>query len=316
MPFRRGLVPTRLGSVHYTAVGGSTTTDEDDPSLLPIIGFHMSPRSVDEYKDIMKELKTSPSQSSRLFVALDEFGYGASDSPCQSCSLDEIADCFLTVIVEHLQIDRFVVAGSLMGCYMALSLASRYPTHVKGVVCSNLYYFQQAAREKALAEEQNRQQQPERNDSSAPVPISDSWALQDDGSHISNIWGTRSSWLSPDLNTRASLDNLQYLVKRRERYQQGISIQDGAAFPLPETCSKIICPVLCINGAEAVKFFDAIGMDMSGQCEQAIGFFPPTNKPQVVVLEPPGASINMLNENAKEWLEHVTPFVTNIESTF
>jgi len=319
MAFRRGLVPTRLGSIHYTAVGGSTTktttTTSKDPPLLPIVGFHMSPRSVDEYKEIMTELQSSSTKSNRLFVALDELGYGASDSPSQSCSLEEIADCFLTVIVDHLKIDRFVVAGSLMGCYMALSLASRYPTHVRGVVCSNLYYFQQPAREKAMEEDQTRQIQAEENDSSAPVSIPDSWVLQDDGSHISKIWGSRSSWLTPDLNTRAALDELQYLMKRRERYQRGISIQSGAGFPLSETCSNTTCPVLCINGAAAVQFFDAIGMDMSGQFEQALDFFPPHNKPQVVVLEPPGTSINMLNQNAREWLERVTVFVTNIENT-
>lgn len=156
--FRRGLVPTQLGLVHYT----TTTTNHEDindeaspslQSLMPIVGFHMSPRSVDEYKEIMEECQST----GRLFIAMDEFGYGQSDAPSKSCTLDEIADCFLQVL-DHIFCgethQKFIVAGSLMGCYFALSLASRHPDRVAGVVCSNLYYFQPAAREKALKAEQ------------------------------------------------------------------------------------------------------------------------------------------------------------------
>ena len=117
-------------------------------------------------------------------------------------------------------------------------------------------------------------------------------------------------FLSTEINTRATMDNLTYLVKRRERYANGVYIQDGGAFPLEETCSKVTCPVLCINGAAALEFFDGIGMAMTTQFEEAIGFFP--NKPRVVVLEPPGSSINMLNENAEEWYLKVSAFVAEI----
>jgi pimeloyl-ACP methyl ester carboxylesterase len=324
--FRRGLVPTRLGLVHYTAVGGgeragSTSSSaisksEHLPAMLPIVAFHMSPRSVDEYKEIMNLSSSSAqtsSSASRLFVAMDEFGYGASSNPTESCSLDEIADCFLEVM-RFLNIEKCIVAGSLMGCYMALSLASRYPDRIAGVVCSNLYYFQTEAREKALKAAAAAD-----TNTADSTPIPDSWALEEDGSHISKIWGTRSSWLTPELNTRVTLDNLTYLVKRKERYAQGISIQDGGAFALAETCANIHCPILCLNGAAAVQFFDKIGMDMTGQFQQTLEFFPSTNKPEVAILEasaPGSASINMLNQNAPAWWEQVASFATKIEPSF
>ena len=150
--FRRGLVPTKLGLVHYTAVGGDGCGSGDNDSsnrLLPIVGFHMSPRSVDEYKEIMLEC----CNNNRLFVAMDEFGYGCSDNPNKSCTLDDIADCFVEVL-DFLRINTFCVCGSLMGCYIALSLASRYPQRVKCIVLSNLYYFQKDARDNALLKEQ------------------------------------------------------------------------------------------------------------------------------------------------------------------
>ena len=296
--FRRGLVPTPLGLVHYTTVGG----DGKQIDFLPIVGFHMSPRSVDEYKEIM--IECSSCGDGRLFVAMDEFGYGQSDNPTKSCTLNEIADCFLAVL-DHLGIQKCVVAGSLMGCYMALSLASRYPDRIQGVVCSNLYYFQEEARTKALKEESERHVS-----QSTADPIPDTWELKEDGSHISSIFGTRSKWLTTEMNTRATLDNLNYLVKRRERYANGVHIQDGGAFLLKEACSKVNCPVLCINGASAVSFFDMIGMAMSKQFEEALDFFP--SKPETVVLEPPGSSINMLNENAREWYEKVAEFAKTL----
>lgn len=127
--FSRGLVPTPLGHIHYTSVGdhdasNSNNSLNEHPEKIPIVGFHMSPRSVDEYKEIVTAC--SNSGDGRFFVAVDEFGYGQSDNPSRSCTLDETADCFLTVL-DHLGIQKCVVAGSLMGCYMALSLANRHP---------------------------------------------------------------------------------------------------------------------------------------------------------------------------------------------
>lgn len=296
--FQRGLVPTKLGLIHYTAVG-----DAESTTLLPIVGFHMSPRSVDEYKEIM-----TLCDDQRLFLAMDEFGYGNSDSPAQSCTLDEIADCFYHVLVKEFpQIQQWIVSGSLMGCYMALSLASRYPRKFAGVVCSNLYYYLEEAREKAIAAQARVMSTP------TGTPIPDPRKISADGSHLTDIWNARSSWLTPALNTRVTLDNLVYLVKRKDRFARGIHIQDGGAFPLPETCANVSCPVLCLNGAAAVSFFDAIGMDMTGQFQEAVGFFDASKTDvKTVLLQAPGVSINMLNENADLWLEHVTAFCNTI----
>lgn len=294
---KRGLVSTPLGLVHYVAVGEVSSCSSENK--IPIVAFHMSPRSVDEYKEAMNESLNKG--DNRFFVAMDEFGYGSSDNPIKSCTLDDIADCF-KIVLNELEITKCVATGSLMGCYFALSLAARYPTVIQGVVCTNLYHFKTEARQMALQEALDRP---------STGPIQDSWELKDDGSHISDIYPKRANWLSPALNTRATLDNLNYLVKRRDRYQQGIYIQDGVAFPLEETCAMVSCPVLCINGAAAVVFFDMIGMDMSAQFQQVLTFFPITNQPEICVMSNPG-SINMINENADEWLEKVVEFADKL----
>jgi pimeloyl-ACP methyl ester carboxylesterase len=294
-PFRRGLIDTPLGLVHYTIIGDIATAASS--RLLPMVAFHMSPRSVDEYKEIMEECHSMYGKA-RVFVALDEFGHGQSDNPNENCNLDDMADCFLQVMTE-LKIQKCIAVGSLMGCYFALSLASRHPERIAGVVCSNLYYFPPNFSDTALAMTTAAGSRRNGNNS---------WKLQQDGSHIGEIWEKRASWLSPELNTRATLDNLLYLVKRRERDAQGIYVQEGASFPLPMTCWQATCPVLCINGVQAVLFMDRVGMDMTGQFQQAMTFF--VNPPQKVLMT---GSVNMLNENPKEWLSHVDAFARRIE---
>lgn len=290
---RRGLVSTPIGMIHYVSIG----EDSNDSSPPPLVAFHLSPRSVDEYKEVMEEVADCGSK--QLFIAMDEPGYGQSDIPKRSCTLDEIADAFLAVL-DSLQVQTCITVGSLMGNYFALSLASRYPNRVKGVVCTNLYYFPDSVKEKSLQDQKERQQQEDKNQ-----PIKDPWILQDDGSHISEIWNKRSSWLTSELNTRATYDELTYNLKRRVRYSQGIYIQDGSTFDLVGKCQSITCPVLSIQGIAATKFFDTIGYDMTGQYEKAIKLFTQTT-PQQETLS---GSLNLMNENAQEWWTLVNKFV-------
>ena len=294
MSDRRGLVSTPLGSLHYVATGSL-----DSNALTPVLCFHMSPRSCDEYTEVQTIL-SSADHGGRLVIAIDEPGYGQSDNPTRSCSLDEIADCML-LVADALGVDKFVAAGSLMGCYFALSLASRKHSRVKAVVCTNLYHFLPDAREKALVEEQARLG-PDTRESS----IDDSWKIAEDGSHISNIWGVRSSFLEPELNTRAVLDNLTYLMKKRDIL--GISIQEGPAFDLESAANGTDCPVLCIQGEGATAFFDSIGYNMTGQFQEAVSFFP--GSVETLVLTP--GSINLINQNSNEWAKSVTGFLEKV----
>lgn len=292
--FDQGMVSTSLGQVHYRAVGLDSAG-----FLLPVVGFHMSPRSSDEYREIMEEC--SSKESGRLFVALDQLGFGQSSNPTRSCTLDEMADSFAAVL-DELKIKKCVVVGSLTpGCCLALSLASRYPQRVEGVVCCNLYHFPAEAREQAFQEENQRLEASE---------IEDEWKLQDDGRHVKGIWDRRNNVLTNELNTRVTLDEFQYLVKRRERYAQGIHIQEAGTFPLPNACWNTLCPVLCINGKDAVDFVESKGLPFTQQFQEAMVCF--STAPEVVSM--PGAGVHMLNENAEEWWKIVRLFCGNIEA--
>ena len=59
-----------------------------------------------------------------------------------------------------------------------------------------------------------------------------------------------------------------------------------------------------------MEYMDKMGMDMSGQFQQAMSFF--INPPVQVTLQ--GGGVHMLNENANDWLDIVTSFASTIEA--
>ena len=270
-----GMARTSLGGVHYATSGGSNT------DLTPLFLFHMSPRSTDEFLEAMPLL----SADGRLVVAIDEPGYGRSQSPCRSCSLDEIADCAIDVAAE-LGVEHFAAVGSLMGCFLSLSLAQRYPERVRALVLTNMYHYPP---------------KPEAPQEEAPV---DDWSLDPEGEHLTALWKRRSGFLDPELNTRAVTDELIYRLNRRRRYAEGISIQDASAYDFEAAARAARCPALCIRGEGATALFDRIGLGMSEQFAKGVGML---SDAEVAVISP--GSINLINQDASVWAEHVLRFV-------
>eukprot|EP00547_Thalassionema_nitzschioides_P017047 CAMPEP_0194251530 /NCGR_PEP_ID=MMETSP0158-20130606/25585_1 /TAXON_ID=33649 /ORGANISM="Thalassionema nitzschioides, Strain L26-B" /LENGTH=89 /DNA_ID=CAMNT_0038988687 /DNA_START=71 /DNA_END=337 /DNA_ORIENTATION=+ len=74
----RGMVPTSLGGIGYLICNGSSSSS----SSLPIFCFHGSPRSSDEFLEVLPLLAAS--SGGRMVVALDTPGYGVSENPPQS----------------------------------------------------------------------------------------------------------------------------------------------------------------------------------------------------------------------------------------
>jgi pimeloyl-ACP methyl ester carboxylesterase len=296
----RGLIETPIGSIHYCMMGGSAVLAAKAERLAsasvsakpPILAFHMSPRSVDEFVD-----HSLPSD--QLMVAFDEPGYGYSDNPNRSCTIDEIADNIL-YCADHLDIREFFVTGSLMGCYYALSLASRYPERVKGLVLTNLYLWPDKIRKEVAKVGELRRQGSQ---------IIDPWEIKDDGSHIMNLWQQRASWLSAELNTRVVRDEIVSLMKRKDRYKNNVHMQEAPNYDLENAIKGVEAPVLCIQGVGATTFFDDNGYNMTKQFDEALRMF--HNPPKVIRIDHPG-SINLLNQNAYQWSRAVESFLAEI----
>merc|ERR1711948_153994 len=102
------------------------------------------------------------------------------------------------------------------------------------------------------------------------------------------------------MNTRATRDALIYNLKRRERYAAGIDIQDGPLFGFETHARNTKCPVLVMNGTEAVAFFDMIGFQFTSQFEKVRAYFK-----DVTVVEGASGHINFVNTHSQEWSTEV-----------
>eukprot|EP00588_Corethron_pennatum_P018551 CAMPEP_0194306474 /NCGR_PEP_ID=MMETSP0171-20130528/3612_1 /TAXON_ID=218684 /ORGANISM="Corethron pennatum, Strain L29A3" /LENGTH=326 /DNA_ID=CAMNT_0039058259 /DNA_START=39 /DNA_END=1019 /DNA_ORIENTATION=- len=271
----RGIVQTTLGSVFYLfSDGRNGNLSSEKP---PILCFHSSPRSSDEYAEVLPLLAASQSggddndegnSNGRLVIAFDLPGYGASENPQRSCTQDEIADALLgaaDIIVSNLGGDgfddeprqqSFVVIGSLMGNFCCASLAARYPTRIEAGILTNPWHDPGAAA------------------SVSPTEISDPFVLKDDGSHLVELHSKRSSWLDPDLNLRVVRSELTYLANRRSRYASSPAIYIQSKEYDFETPAKAIAsdgttPVLCIVGDACEKLFDMFGLQATKRFAEA-----------------------------------------------
>jgi pimeloyl-ACP methyl ester carboxylesterase len=283
----RGMLKTALGAIGYIISEPEASTSLQ---LTPLLCFHASPRCFDEYLEILLLFPN------RRVVALDVPGYGISENPNRSCSIDDIADAFLEV-ADDLKIDKFAVVGNLMGNFIGVSLASRHPDRVTGCICSNLYYFPPATAEANAAKKAERKE---------GDPIPDSWALDDDGNHLVDIHNRRK-WLDPELNVRVVQGELTYLVNRRRRYAQGISIEDLSEYKFEPAAKSVQCPTLCIKGVSACEFFDAIGYEGTKQFLAGVELF---KNAEVAILEGEKSTINMINQIPEDFAAICTKFLT------
>uniref|UniRef100_A0A7S3V531 AB hydrolase-1 domain-containing protein n=1 Tax=Chaetoceros debilis TaxID=122233 RepID=A0A7S3V531_9STRA len=310
---KRGMVETSLCSIGYHILDPHEKGAES--SSTPIICLHSSPRSSDEFIDIMPLL----SSGRRTIVALDAPGYGISENPYRSCTLEDIGSAFMEAIDGLLERPKKVILfGSLMGNFIVLSLAAHHPELVAACICVNLYYYPSAkvadkpkvkahsstiAEKDATAEKEGKQNSKSSGrDDKNDIPhnqndhseIPDSWELKSDGSMLAQVY-TKRSWVSndPELNLRISQGEITYLMNRRRRYKHGIAIEDLSTVDLGIHAKKTFCPVLCVKGKASLDFFDAIGLKGTQQFEKASRFL---FDHEVKELVGAGSHINLVNQ--------------------
>lgn len=326
----RGMVQTALGAIGYLICDGTQQAStkgqppslSNQPELNPILCFHGSPRSSDEFLEVLPLLAKgggddgddgSSTGKGRKVIAIDTPGYGISENPKRSCSMDDIADAMLEV-AEALGIGRFVTIGSLMGNFQAVSLASRHPNRVVACICANLYYFPQTKKDgddKGAENDETAMKQDYRHDvkgTGTGEPIVDSFELKEDGSHLLGIHTSRK-WLDDELNFRVVQSEVTYLVNRRRRYAEGISIEDLSEYNFEVPSHKVVCPVLCIEAEAGSAFFDMIGYEGTQRFQSACQLLGndengqrKENVVQVETLTGPKSSINCINQMPDEFV--------------
>lgn len=179
LPVTRAFASTAGGQIHYAECGRG----------LPVLLLHQTPRSWDEYRDVLPILGAS-----FRAIAMDTVGFGDSYRLSQGHAIEVYAHGVLD-LMDALDISRAAVVGHHTGGVVAIEVAAAAPERVDRLVLSSTPYVGPAEREA-------RKSRP---------PI-DEVALRPDGSHLTELWQRRMAFYPPgrpDLLTRFVIDALR-----------------------------------------------------------------------------------------------------------
>ena len=169
---------TPYGQIHYVMEGSGE----------PVILLHQSPRSIDEYAEVI------PLIAQKYWtIAMDTLGYGASDKPSEQPSLADYGKTVM-LLLDELGIEKANFVGHHTGAKIAELVAVNYPDRVDKLVLSSPGLLDSDDMKKAAEE-----------------AFSKLWAVKEDGSHISDIWQfwKQHAPLTPELLNRIVIDHLR-----------------------------------------------------------------------------------------------------------
>ncbi len=155
---------TSLGEVHFV--------DSGPRADVPVVLLHQTPRSIDEYREVIPILAAS-----YRTVAIDNPGYGCSEKPPRQPTVEEYADV-VVALLDHIGVAKAHLVGHHTGAILAIDVAARAPERVASLVLSGPPYMNAEMREMLHR-------------------ISVQWRVQEDGSHMLEKWEKFFSW-TPD----------------------------------------------------------------------------------------------------------------------
>lgn len=218
---RRGYADTSRGQVHYAEV-----IPEVPASPVPAVLLHQTPRSWDEYREVLPLLGRT-----RRAIAMDTIGFGAS-APITDHGIETYASV-VAEFIQALSLPRVALVGHHTGGLIAIETAARVPGLIAALVLSSTPHYDAAGRAKAAAR-----------------PPVDQVTEQPDGSHLAELWRKRQDFYPP-----ARPDLLTRLV--RDALLLGPDAEAGheacKRYRLEDRAGLIRCPVLCL-GASADPF--------------------------------------------------------------
>jgi pimeloyl-ACP methyl ester carboxylesterase len=176
---RRGFVETPEGQIHYAAAGQGK----------PVLLLHQTPRSWDEYRDVLPILGKK-----YRALAMDTVGFGDSYRLRDEPSIERYAHGVIDFL-DAFSIHRTSLVGHHTGGVVAVEVAAAYPDRVEKLILSSTPYVDAEDRER-------RKTRP---------PI-DEVEEREDGSHLTELWQRRMPFYPksrPDLLRRFVLDALK-----------------------------------------------------------------------------------------------------------
>lgn len=120
---------------HWFERNGSQMHYIDEGMGIPVVMCHGNPTWSYLYRNIVKKLS-----SQYRCIAYDLPGFGFSDHPPgYSYKPQEHAEWVEALLFEHLKLDKFILVVQDWGGPIGLSIATRYPDKVLGVVISSTF---------------------------------------------------------------------------------------------------------------------------------------------------------------------------------
>lgn len=125
----KGYAASPLGQVHYRDVG---PRDYEHPIMI----LHQSPMSMIQFGDVQNALVDLGVRA----ITVDSPGYGMSDRPPHQPTIEEYG-ANLVHVLDHLGIEKVLIAGHHTGAQIAATFAANFPDRVVGVILHGAALF-------------------------------------------------------------------------------------------------------------------------------------------------------------------------------
>jgi pimeloyl-ACP methyl ester carboxylesterase len=222
----RRFVETSAGTIHCAIAGDHGGTD--------VLLLHQTPRSWNEYREVLPLLGRR-----RRTTAIDMVGFGESSAlPWGSDSIERWAEVALEVL-DALEIDRAHLVGHHTGAVVATEMAARAPDRARSVVLS-CAPFDDAQKRAAQLE---------------AGALVDNVTPQADGSHVAELWRTRSGFYPEgrvDLLEAFLIDALKAGPRAAEGHQV------VARYDMQSAVTGLRCPVLLVGATDDPYAYPAL----------------------------------------------------------
>lgn len=186
---RRGFADIPDGQIHYAEAGSG------DPVLL----LHQTPRSWDEYRDVLPLLGRT-----HRAIAMDTIGFGDSTKPPPEESVEGYGRSVIAFL-DAMGLDRVTLVGHHTGGVIAIEVAATHPERVAKLVISSAPFI----------DAEDRRKHPDR-------PPIDEVDLTPDGRYLTELWQRRARFYPedrPDLLQRFVIDALKVIDRVEEGHR-------------------------------------------------------------------------------------------------
>ncbi|MDP9821835.1 alpha/beta fold hydrolase [Nocardioides massiliensis] len=210
----KGYAPSRFGQLHYVEVG----------SGRPVLLLHQTPRSWDEFRDVIPLLA-----GHCRAIAMDTVGFGASARVDEPFSIELFADGVADLLTA-LDLEDVLLVGHHTGGVVAMEVAARGDRRVTGLALSGVPWVDQPRRERV-----------------ASAPPIDHVDPSPDGAHVGQLWARRRDFYPadrPDLLDRLTRDALAVLDRVEEGHQA------VNRYRMEDRAGLVTVPTLVLCGAE------------------------------------------------------------------